>query len=104
MLIPDEIPEDVKRAYENAAEIARAPRVPRSHRRPGLVPERVESIQCDYGSGSPGVMRCQELATGTVRTRTTRRDYCKEHFEKVLGDIQSRKPRRVNAAIKETSK
>ena len=100
----DDLPEDVRYAYEHAVEIARAPRVPRSHMRPGLVRQGVEPpARCDYGAGSHLTMRCRELATEVIRTRTTRRDYCAKHFEKVLGDIQTRTPRRLNIinAIKE---
>jgi len=103
-LADDDIPEPVRYAYEHAVEIARDPRVPRSHMRPGLVCERVEPVRCDYGSGSHLTMRCRELATEVIRTRTTRRDYCAKHFEKVLGDVQTRTPRRFNIinAIKES--
>jgi hypothetical protein len=99
----DDLPEDVRYAYEHAVELARAPRVPRSHLRPGLVRERVEPVRCDYGSGSHLTMQCRELATEVIRTRTTRRDYCAKHFEKVLGEVQTRTPRRLNInAIKES--
>jgi len=96
---PDDLPEVVRYALENAVEIARAPRVPRTHLRPGLVPEtKTKPVQCDY-------TWCREVATEVLWTRTVRRDYCRKHFERVLADVRARKPRRLNInAFKEGSK
>jgi len=93
---PDDLPEDVRYAYEHAVEIARTPIVPKTHLRPGLIPQgKTAPVQCDYSW-------CREVATEVLRTRTTRRDYCRKHFDRVLGDVQARKPRRLNInAIKE---
>jgi hypothetical protein len=95
-----ELPERVRYALDNAAEIARAPRVPKAHRRPGLLPGQSDALgRCDYGASDPQVMRCQKLATNSIHTLTVRRDYCPEHLAKVGGDVRARTPKRLGDLV-----